>query len=443
MSCTDRGNALADSGELDRAIAEYQRAVELEPDNAAALNNLGTVLRDSGRLDAAIEAYHRAVALRPELPESYNNLAVALADRGEFEMALAACRKAIELRPDYIEANANLGVILCDLGAEDLAVEVCRRAVALQPDHAIAHCNLALVLLRLGQYEEGFRENEWRFLCNPKYRARAFDQPIWDGRDLQGKRILLYAEQGFGDAIQFARYVPLVGRQGGEVILECQPELARLFGSLEGVSKIVTKGEVLPGFDVHCGLMSLPWKMGTRLETVPAPIPYLRAGGMERSRRCLSNHATIEPDCVFRVGLAWAGKETHSNDRNRSMKFAELAPVMAITKLEFHSLQKIPGETGGSPVIDHSKALTDFAATAELIETLDLVISVDTAVAHLAGAMGKPVWVMLPFVPDWRWMTGRGDSPWYPTMRLFRQSSWGDWGGVVEEIKCNLINAVR
>jgi hypothetical protein len=430
----DRGNALCDEYRFTEAIAEYRRAIELAPQFAEAYSNLGTALRDSCETDAAIYAYERAIEMRPDLAEAFNNLAIALRDKGQFEEALRNCRQALSLKPDYADAQSNLGVVLCDLEQADEAIAACRRAVEMQPRRGVVQCNLAMILLKLGHYEEGWARYEWRYLADPRYPARKLPQPRWDGGELNGKTILVHAEQGFGDTIQFARYVPLVAECGPNVILECQPELVRLFASLPNIQQIVTAGEQLPAFDVHCPMMSLPLALSQTLKTIPAG-PYLRP------EENLAQHwrQRLADDRKRKIGLVWAGKPSHTDDRNRSMRLKDLAPL-AHADASFYSLQKGPAarqideSPQGMKLMDFTPEFTDYADTAAFVANLDLVISVDTSVAHLAGALGKPAWVLLPRVPDWRWMIQRGDTPWYPTMRLIRQERWRDWRGVVEQI---------
>ncbi len=329
-------------------------------------------------------------------------------------------------------------MVLCDDGHAQEAIAACRQAIALNPDLAIAHSNLSLVLLTFGHFEEGWREHEWRLKCGPKFRPRLFHQGQWNGEDIAGKTILLYAEQGFGDAIQFARYAPLMADLGAKVVLECHPELVQLFTSLRGIERLVAAGEPLPDFDFHCPVLSLPLAFERRLKIIPAQVPYISPGPqlIDQWKRRIGPKTD-----AFKAGIVWAGRPTHTNDRHRSMKLRQFAPLAGIEHLEFYSLQKGPATTEmasappGFRLYNFTSDLADFVDTAAMIANLDMIIAVDTAVAHLAGALGKNVWVMLPYAADWRWLRGRNDSPWYPTMRLFRQKSWGDWDGVVGEVR--------
>jgi len=466
------GTALQNKGQLDEAIAAFRQAIALNPNLPEAHNNLGNALKDKEQFDEAIAAYRQAISLSPNFPEAHNNLGVALKDKGQLDEAIAACRRAIALRPNYAEAHYNLGNALKEKGQPDEAIAAYRRAIALNPKLPEAHSNLgnalkdkgqldeatiayrqatalgpnlpeghhnlSLSLLARGEFQQGWEEYEWRWKCKDfPSPARNFVQPQWDGCPLEDRTVLLHTEQGLGDAIQFIRYLPLVAQRGGRIILECQAELQRLFQTIAGSCQIVARGQPLPAFDLHCPLQSLPRVFGTNLANIPNIVPYLHADA-EDARRWQHRLASHSPN--VRVGLAWAGSPTHKNDRNRSIKLARLAPLGQAPGVRFFSLQK--GEAAaeaktpppGMELVDWTEELKDFADTAALIDNLDLVIAVDTAVVHLAGAMGKLVWTLLPFVADWRWLLERQDSPWYPTMRLFRQPRIGDWDSVVTRV---------
>lgn len=424
------GNLLQGQGDLAAAVACFQAALRIAPDNPEALNNLGNALRAQGRLGDAREALARALALRPESPQIHANLATAAWDEGNLEEAIAGYEQALARLPAYPQAWNNLGIVLRESGRFDDATAAHRRAIAYDANDADAHYALAWSLLLRGDFEAGLREYEWRLARRGA--ARNLPGPRWGGEDLQGKTILLHAEQGFGDTIQFARYVGLVKGQGARVVLECQPELVTLLAGPAGADEVVARGQPLPKYDVHCPLMSLPFVLGTRLDSIPARVPYLSADPLRTAEWA----EKLKGGNGLKVGVAWAGRPTYSNDRNRSMRVAELAPIARVEGVALHSLQAGAAASGAAEInaVDHSTELTDFAETAALVANLDLVVCVDTAVAHLAGAMGKPVWVMLPFVPDWRWMLDRVDSPWYPTARLFRQTRRGDWADVVRRV---------
>jgi Flp pilus assembly protein TadD len=429
------GNALSNDAQIEEAIDSCLRAIELQPNYAEAYSNLGMALKLAGKIEAAEDAFHRAIQLRPEFAEAHCNLGVALADTGHLEKAMVSLRRAIELKPGYAEAHINLGVVLCNLGHSAESIRACSKAIELDPELEAARMNFAQVLLAQGDFERGWAEYERRWSANPRMRNVSFPQPRWRGETLNGRTILLHAEQGLGDAIHFVRYVPLVVARGGRVIIECQPELVRLFQTVDGADQVVPVGQALPKFDLHCPLMSLPLVMRTTLQSVPVNIPYIRC---EPWKNELGGSQSD-----LKVGLVWAGRPTHSNDRNRSMKLTQFAPLAAVPGVTFHTLQKGTAAAqalsppSGLRLVDHSAELHDFVDTASLIGALDLIVSVDSSVAHLAGALGKPVWVLLPFVPDWRWMRDRTDTPWYPTMRLFRQTQWGSWDHPLAELaKC-------
>jgi tetratricopeptide (TPR) repeat protein len=434
------GNVLADQGQLDGAIAATREALRLRPDYALAFNNLGVYLHSNGQLEESIAAGRQAIRLDRGRPEFHNNLGRALQDQGQLDEAIAARREAIRLKPDYAEAHNDLGNALRDIGQLEESIAALRRSVQLMPDYALAHWNLALSLLVHGDFVEGWREYEWRWrwdgFSSPR---RNFSQPLWNGEKLNGKTILLYAEQGMGDAIQFARYIPRVARRGGRVIVECQPALKRLLSRIPSVETVITEGEPLPPFDVQCPLLSLPLAFRTDWNSIPASVPYLK-GDRKQSAMWKNRLAAENPH--RRIGLAWAGSIAHKKDRTRSVELSQLAPLAAIPGTSFFSLQMGEAAKQVPPpemtLQDFTADLSDFADTAALLDNLDLVITVDTAVAHLAGAMGKPVWVLVSHAPDWRWLVRREDSPWYPTMRLFRQTTIGDWANVIQRVANSL-----
>lgn len=437
------GSVLLAEGEAERARAVLVRAVRAKPGYAEALNNLGNAFARLGRGDDALKAYDDALALRPGDAQTLNNRAAVLKTLGRLQEAEADFVAATARDPRYATAHANRGLVLHDLGRYDEAEACYQQALLLEPQHAQAHANRAVLLLLRGHFEEGWREYAWRWraegFTTPR---RAFVEPEWDGRALDGRTILLHAEQGIGSAIQFVRYVFEVAAAGGRIVLECQRPLERLFRwSLAGddgpVAAIVAKGEMLPAFDVHLPLMSLPERCATTLATIPSHIPYLKAAAADIA----SWERRLKGAARPRVGLVWAGNPNHSNDRNRSAAAAVLAPLVAAGGSWF-SLQVGAsagvGEFPAGTVIDLAPNLHDFAETAAVLSVLDLVISVDTAVAHLGGAMGRPVWLLLPFVPEWRWLLDRADSPWYPSMRLFRQRAPGDWAEVIGRVRAAL-----
>ena len=354
------------------------------------------------------------------------------------------------MAPDLVEAHINLGNARKSQRRVDDAAEAYRRALSLDPANREAHWNFAQVLLLMGRLREGWAEYAWRTKCE-EFRAVNwnFKQPLWDGSDLGGRTVLLYTEQGFGDTIQFLRYLPMVAAQGtdkgGDVILHCPPPLTRLFKAAPAADgiQLVTKIGDTP-FDLQAPLHGLPGLFATTLDTIPADVPYLRPPG--------NTPPALETSGGFKVGLVWAGNSKHKNDANRSVGFERFQPLLDIKGVDFYSLQVgersrdigAPGLSGlDGKIFDLGKDLGDFADTAAAVGQLDLVITVDTSVAHLAGALGTPVWTLLPWVPDWRWLLDRDDSPWYPTMRLFRQPAAGDWDAVIDEVGAALRDQVE
>jgi len=436
------GLALAAQGHLDGAIASYRRALELQPDSSLVHNNLGVALVGQRQFAEAATALRRAFQLEPDIPETLTNLGAALAAQGQFGEAIAAHRRALELQPDHLEALTNLGAALTGLNRTDEAIAAYRRVFAIKPDFADARQNLALALLLRGDLRKGWEEYEWRWkLREIAPLRRNFTQPLWDGGPLDGWTLLLHDEQGLGDAIQFIRYLPLAAQRGGSIVLECQQPLQRLFQTAAPDLPVVARGRPLPAFDVYCPLLSLPRIFSTDLGNIPGTAPYLRA---DSAGAALWRERLARPRSSLKVGLAWAGNPDHKNDRLRSLPLASLAPLADVPNVRFYSLQKgaaaaeAGAPTAGLELIDLTEDLRDFADTAALIANLDLVIAADTAVAHLAAAMGQPVWTLLPFAPDWRWLLDRSDSPWYPTMRLFRQPRLMDWAPVIADLRAQL-----
>jgi Flp pilus assembly protein TadD len=468
------GAIAAKRGGHEAAVALFQEALALRPDIAYCHNDLGLALAALRRLDEAEAAYREALRLAPEFAEAAINLALLVAAAGRWEEAEQCCRRALALAPQAALVHASLGLALAGLdrfaeaeaalceaqrlkpddpavhlhlgGALNLqnrpgeaALSYCR-AIALDPDSAAAHLNLALSLLGSGEFEEGWREYEWRW--HSENGPRRPTAPLWKGEPLAGKRILLYAEQGFGDAIHFMRYAPLVRDRGGRVVLEVGAELLRLAGTLDGPESIVVAGGPEPLCDFASPLLSLPLRFGTTLATIPARVPYLAADPDDAARW----RARLAPLPGLRVGLVWAGNPDlgAALDRRRSIPLGHFAPLAGLKGLSLVSLQK--GEAArqaalppkGLVLHDWTQELADFADTAALVAALDLVVGVDTAVVHLAGALGKPVWVLSRFDADWRWLLDREDSPWYPSLRLFRQKRPGDWAEIIDKVAAAL-----
>jgi tetratricopeptide (TPR) repeat protein len=435
---SDLGEALRKSGQIDAAVAACEQAVLLNPEYAQGHAHLGKALYEQHELDGAIEHYRRAIGLA-DSAEARNNLGAALHARRDWDGAIEEYQRAIAMQPAYAEAYNNLGSAFKRKGASDEAVAAFEKALELQPRYGAAHWNMAHMLLLRGEFARGWREYEWRWQTEEIKPARNLSsRPMWDGGPLQGRRILLHAEQGLGDAIHFVRYVPEVARRGGRIILAVHGELHRLLqttwpagsGTGAAIEQWVAPEQIPPEHDVQCALMSLPLAFQTTLETIPSRTPYLAADAeMTKQWR-----ARLSGEKRLKVGVAWAGRRTYQRDVERSISPEKFAPLAEIPGVAWVSLQK--GEAGNPPMqlLNWTEELGDMADTAALVENLDLVVSVDTAVGHLAGALGKPVWLLLPLAPDWRWMLERSDSLWYPTMRLFRQKTMGDWTSAIGEV---------
>jgi len=437
----NRGLALQSLGRSEEALKSYDRALAIDAGRAASWFNRGNALSALMRPEEALQSFDRALAIRPSYPEALNNRGVALQDLGRPEEAVECYDQALALRPQYAEAHFNRGMALKELLRIEEARASFAAAHAIRPADASAHVGESQCWLLLGDFAHGWEAYEWRWrVPQPVPFARDFTAPLWLGKEpLAGKTILLHAEQGLGDAIQFCRYAPVVAGRGAAVVLEVQPTLTALMASLKGPAQLVARGDPLPHFDFHCPLMSLPLALGTRLDSVPATIPYLAAD----AARAQQWRARLAPYPGVKVGLVWAGsprphlRQASIVDRRRSLSLARLNPLTALPGAVFVSLQK--GEAAaeaaqppaGTTLLDWTEELVDFADTAALIEALDLVIGVDTAVIHAAGALGKPVWLLNRFDTDWRWLLDREDSPWYPSLRLFRQERFGDWESAV------------
>ena len=470
------GNSLNALNRVEEAIDCYRRAVAIDPAIPQAWHNLALSLQGEGRLDEAQQALERAVAIAPAYLEARHNLGELQHARGDLEKAIAlfgenlsrdpgylpslnalgialqvqgrlpeaaqCYLRALSLKPDYLHALNNLGAASRALGMMERATQCYRKVLALDPEYADAHWNLALVQLQLGQYREGWLGYEWRFRKVDPILRLELPRPLWDGSPLAGRTILLHAEQGFGDTFQFVRYASLLARCG-TVLVQCQSEaIAPVVATVPGVSRVLVRGEPLPDFDCHAPLMSLPHLCGTLLETVPAGIPYLFA-----DPRLVDSWRPRVAGAGLRVGLVWAGRKSYKDDLKRSLSLPLFAPLALVPGTSFYSLQVGDGaDQAASPpcrmeLTDLGAGIGNFADTAAIMAHLDLVITADTAPAHLAGALGIPVWVLLPMACDWRWLLDREDSPWYPTARLFRQANRGDWEEVLERVALALTEA--
>jgi tetratricopeptide (TPR) repeat protein len=434
----------------DEAAKSFRNALAIEPADDRTLNDLGVALEGMGRNREAVRYYRRALEIAPQHAGAQRNLGNALKALGRHQEAIECYREALAIMPNFADAEINLGSALQALNRHQEAIACFRRAQALKPDFAEAHWNESLAALCLGDFEVGWPKYEYRWHSKIIAKRPSFDRPLWlggDDVDLSGKTILLYAEQGFGDTIQFVRFAPLVAGLGAAVILGVQPSLVALVANSlaslapdhAGRVSVASKSDTIPPFDLACPLLSLPLALGTRVSTIPAAVPYLSPP----PDRVAAWQARLG-ERRRRVGIAWSGKSDHVNDRHRTMPFSALAPLLSRPDIDFYVLQNRlrDGEREAvekTPGLSYlGDELNDFADTAALTAAMDLVISVDTSIAHLAGALAKPVWVLLPFSPDWRWMLDRDDSPWYPTARLFRQPAIGDWDAVIARVTAAL-----
>lgn len=435
-------------GKLRAAGFLYKKILEKYPENANALHLLGLVLHQEGRNEEAIKYVGRAIELSSKNALFYFNLGMIYDELGMEEKSAENFKKALEIDENFAKAGIahyNLGVFYVDRGMSKEALMHYNRAIELDKNFYEARWNRSLALLHLGRFEEGWKEYEYRFKKEKPSDSRIFGRQKWDGCSLEGKRILIASEQGFGDNIHFIRYIPFVKNKGGHVILECKKELRKLFEGFNGVDEIIDKKiNIVPDvrFDFYIHLMSLPAVFNTNVDNIPNKIPYLKAKQQlaEKFKRQFSKNK-------FNIGIVWAGNPEQENDKNRSTRFENFKIFKEIPGIKLYSLQK--GEAAlqlnDKEIINLESQINDFADTSAFIENLDLIISVDTSVAHLAGAMGKMVWVLLSTASDWRWLRERKDSPWYPSMKLFRQKELGDWEHVFEEARRELVNllAVR
>lgn len=433
------GNSLMELNRLEEAVTAYRQAVHLRPGYAKAYNNLGHVLQRQGKLTEAVAAFDDALRLHPEYAAAYSNRANAQRRQGRYEEAEADCRASLRLDPADAETHNNLGAVLLDQGRLAEARASFDEAVRLRPDYARGHVNRAMLRLLLGELPDAFAEYEWRWQTGDLVMP-PFVQPLWDGSPMAGRTILLHAEQGLGDTLQFIRYAALIRQQGSMVVFDCPRALVRLLAGCPGIDRLVPHGEPLPSFDVHAPLMSLPRLFATSLDTVPTQVPYLTAdpGLVARWRERL---ATVPG---FRVGIAWHGNPRDDNDRRRAIPLKQFESLARLKGVSLISLQQHAGTEqlvqvrGRFPVQelgpDFDESAGPFMDTAAVMQCVNLVVTSDTAIAHLAGALGVPVWVGLPYCPEWRWLLGRTDSPWYPTARLFRQATLGRWDDVLAQM---------
>jgi tetratricopeptide (TPR) repeat protein len=469
------GESLQHERRLDEAIQCFDQALKLDPRHAVAARGSATLHFDEGRYEQAIASFDRLLELRPDLAGAHNLRGICLLQLGRLEEALANCSKAIELAPDDAHFASNIGLVLHGLGRDeealdhsekalalnpafplalnnraqsllallrfDEALAVLDQAIAIDPDFDKAHWNVALTRLLLGDFEGGWARRERGRGCRDFFVDRKFTRPHWLGDvPIAGQTILLHSDEGLGDTIQYARYVKLVAQLGARVILEVPAPVHALLSGIEGVSLCLKRGAALPDFDFHCPLSALPLAFKTRLETIPSDVPYLPAppNGLRQAWE-----ARLGPHDKMRIGLVWSGSPAHGNDRKRSMRLATMCRILDVDA-RFFSLQKDARSddratlTERPDIVDLTTDFTDFVETASMLSCLDLVISVDTSVAHLAGALAREAWILLPYAPDYRWLLDRSDSPWYPTVRLFRQSAARDYAEVLDRVRTQL-----
>ncbi len=447
QSLSNLGSVLHDRKEYDAAADLFRRAIAAQPDFVQAHNNLGTVLQDQRRYDEALACYRKALEIDPALAETQLNVGSALQMQGHLDEAIEMYHRSIETDPNVARTHYCLGAALHTLGRDDESLAAYAEALRQKPDYAEAHYNRSFVHLSRGDLATGWQGYEWRLKCKD-YKGRKFNVPRWDGAPLENRTLLVHTEQGLGDTLHFIRYLKLLQRQGGLVHVEVPPALAPLLRA-SGFTGIIPGGSPLPRFDLEIPLLSLPMVMGTTLENVPAEVPYLAAD----PRLIKHWRGPLRKLPGLKVGINWQGNRDYAYDHFRSIPLIELAPLAEVANVTLISLQKGPGTEQLAEVVSRFDPITlgdafdtttgPFMDTAAVISNLDLVITSDTAAAHLAGGLGVPVWLALAKSPEWRWLLEREDSPWYPTMRLFRQQQAGDWAGVLARMKQELAALVQ
>jgi tetratricopeptide (TPR) repeat protein len=471
------GFVLQEKGLYEEAITCYQKALHLNPNLSDAYSNIGIILKEKEQFEEAMIYSQKALQLNPTLPDVHNNIGIILREKGQLDEAIPYFQKALQLDSHFYKAHLGLASVLCEKQQFDEAITYSQQALVINPHDDVvyiglgaaycgkgqldtginyyknalhinsnnvnAHFNMSCAMLLSGDLEQGWKENEWRWKSKDYLRYSCFHkpddfaEPMLDGLEISGKTVLVYAEQGLGDEIQFIRYAPLLAQHGANVVIECHKALSSLLQSIEGVKQLIVQGEPLPDFDLQCPLLNLPLAFHTTLDNIPSKVPYISVNSI-----LIENwkDKIKQDNSKLKVGLVWQGNPKHKNDRNRSIPFAKFLPFAEFPDVTFYSLQKGKGSEQaknpplGMKFVDLTEEMHAFSDTAAFIENLDVTISVDTSVVHLAGALGKPIWTLLPFAPDWRWMLNREDSPWYPTMRLFRQPSPGDWDSVVKKV---------
>jgi hypothetical protein len=438
------GITLQDLKRLDDALASFDRAIALNPDDAYAHNNRGVVLHDLKHLDNALASYDRAIALKTDYAAPHINRGITLQELKRLDEALDSYDRAILLKPDYDAPYINRGVVLQDLRRLDDALASYVKAIELTPENAGAYINQSYCLLKMGHFKQGWQLHEWRKRLEDPVGNRLFSQPLWLGNeDISDKTLFVHWEQGLGDTIQFCRYGKLLKARGARVEMSVQQPLCQLLQQMSSDIRIINHDRVPAAFDYHCPLMSLPLALGTTLETIPSEQRYILSD--EALRKIWD--ARLPPRTKPRIGIVWSGSTRHKNDRNRSIALSTLLPLFSVNA-HWISLQSEPRRSDLALLRDLHQIfsydeLKDFSDTAAVIDLLDLVITVDTSVAHLAGAMGKQVWILLPYNSDWRWLIDRSDSPWYPSARLFREDDTRSWVNVITRVHAELREFVQ
>ena len=429
-----------------QSVELINKAIEIFPNNAAFYSNRGNALQELSHFEDAVESYDSAILLNPDYAEAYSNRGNVLQKLNQFDYAIKSYNQAIVLNPEFLDAYYNRGNAFKELNQLAAAVDSYNQTIALKPDYADPYLNKALALLMDGEFDIGWKLYEWR--CSnekAKLRKRNFTQSLWLGKEsLKGKTIFLHSEQGLGDTIQFCRYTKLVSELGARVIIEVEKPLVGLLQGLAGVTDLLAKGSIIPPFDYHCPLMSLPLAFKTDIKSIPNSGKYLRSNTSKLTYWA----SKLGEKKTMRVGLVWSGNSDHKNDQNRSILLDDI-----IMKLPLHcqyvSLQKEVREIDKSAlnlnpnILHFGDELNDFTDTAALCECMDIVISVDTSVAHVSGSIGKETWLLLPFSPDWRWMLDRDDSPWYPSVKLYRQPKVGDWNSALLIVNADLARLIK
>jgi tetratricopeptide (TPR) repeat protein len=437
---TSLGLVLQSQNRLAEAVHCFQSIIDNAPGSYEAINQLGMIYEAMGFLDKAEQAFSSALSIQPTYAEACYNKAGVLAKTDRYEEALSSYKHAVELKPNFPQAFNNWGFALQEQGNLDDALRQYEKAISLDPEFADAHWNYALALLLCGRFEEGWREYEWRWRSGQRFAFRdKLNKIEWDGSISTNSRLLLYAEQGLGDAIQFVRYIPLVMKRCSSIVLAVHIELTALFRQAFPGIAVQSFDQFLPEYDAHCSLLSLPRLMGTGLDNIPSHVSYLKS---KPEQTAVWKEKFQDAGGLINVGIVWRGNPKHKRDRHRSVSLKAFERFTSMKRMRLYSLQKDAEHEElhrfQGQLIDYTENFTDFISTAACLEHMDIVVSVDTSVAHLAGALGKPVWLLLPKIPDWRWLLHREDSPWYPSMKLFRQRENGDWSSVFDAVQTEL-----